>query len=130
MSNDHFIQAATRHLRSSRLLLEEKHFDNAVYLSGYAVECTLKGFLEIFLANSRVRQYSHQITTLHQAVFNKLYILYPQLKSELHFSFEDIEKLAQGHPGRRYWKSDIFTADEAKKIVETADHVYKTRFLH
>jgi HEPN domain-containing protein len=42
MSTVDFTASSTRHLRDASLLVEESRYDNALYLSGYAVECALK----------------------------------------------------------------------------------------
>lgn len=42
MPNVDFAAAATRHLRDASFLLESGRSDNAFYLCGYAVECSLK----------------------------------------------------------------------------------------
>ena len=47
MSATTFISVAQKHLTDSLLLLEQKRFDNAAYLSGYVVESCLKALLDI-----------------------------------------------------------------------------------
>ena len=47
MSTTAFISVAEKHLTDSSLLLAQKRFDNAGYLSGYVVECCLKALLDI-----------------------------------------------------------------------------------
>jgi HEPN domain-containing protein len=47
MSAATFISAAQKHLADTSLLLGQNRFDNAAYLSGYVVECSLKALLDI-----------------------------------------------------------------------------------
>ena len=43
--SENFISAAARHSFDADLLIENKRLDNAGYLAGYAVECSLKAII-------------------------------------------------------------------------------------
>jgi HEPN domain-containing protein len=49
--------AARRHLHDARTLLIAERFDNAAYLAGYVVECSMKKLLEIH--GHGAREYGH-----------------------------------------------------------------------
>lgn len=45
-SGEDYPEAAEKHLRDSKLLLDNNHFDGAAYLAGYVVECSLKTIIQ------------------------------------------------------------------------------------
>ena len=46
MANEHFISAARKHYNDAAVLHDAGRHDNCAYLSGYVVECALKGMIE------------------------------------------------------------------------------------
>jgi hypothetical protein len=64
MATPDFASAATRHLADARRLHSLSRFDNAVYHSGYGVECSLKAVIE--RTGLRPREYGHRLVKLER----------------------------------------------------------------
>jgi len=122
-----FVQAAGRHLQDAKILLRQERWDNAVYLSGYVVECSFKILVEFYFHNDQkaVKKYGHDLTELKGKAMERLRSLYPQLES--HIPSVQIEEtvLAQNHPERRYAKSKLWTEQEAILAVQRAEDIYQ-----
>ncbi len=122
-----FVQAAGRHLQDSKILLQQQRWDNAVYLSGYVVECSFKILVKIYFENDQkaVKKYGHDLTKLKGKAMERLRVLYPQLES--HIPSLQIEEtvLAQNHPERRYAQSGLWTKEEAELAVQRAREIYE-----
>jgi len=61
---DRFAQAAGRHLADSETLAAGSRLDNAVYLAGYVVECSLKAVISHHSSVRDARQYGHDLAAL------------------------------------------------------------------
>ena len=72
MNRDDFQKLAEIRFNDAEVLIENRQFDGAYYLSGYVIECALKAFIAKktreydFPPNSRTVQniYTHNLTTL------------------------------------------------------------------
>ncbi|HEV7666886.1 MAG TPA: hypothetical protein VGS22_00055 [Thermoanaerobaculia bacterium] len=62
-TKEDYAAAASRHLIDARLLAAESRWDNALYLSGYTAECSLKAVVE--RAGIGARGFSHKLNDLH-----------------------------------------------------------------
>jgi HEPN domain-containing protein len=51
--NQSFASAAGRHLQDAKILLSKKRWDNAIYLTGYVVECAFKLLVEQYFKNDQ-----------------------------------------------------------------------------
>ena len=60
--SDAFASAAARHWRDAQLLFDCDRFDNAAYLAGYAVECSLKVLLQV--GTLAPRAFGHELDRL------------------------------------------------------------------
>jgi len=122
---DSFAEAASRHLKDSKLLLENTRFDNAVYLAGYVVECAFKTTLEFYIDQSRAKAYRHNLVSLQGNGMNRLRTLYPAAIPYIPASQIDGTVLNQNHPHRRYSRSGLWNRDEAEKAVERAKEIFE-----
>jgi HEPN domain-containing protein len=122
-----FIQAAGRHLYDANLLLDEKRWDNAVYLAGYVVECTFKVLVEQYFQADRaaVKKYGHDLVELEGKAVERLRVMYPALDRQLPSSRINSTVLAQDHPDRRYAESGLWSEAQAKEAVNRAAEIYR-----
>ncbi|WP_062306083.1 HEPN domain-containing protein [Alicyclobacillus sendaiensis] len=126
---DAYAQAATRHLRDSKLLFGNQRFDNAVYLAGYVAECSMKAMIEVFDRHSNPRQFGHNLRKLQQEGLNRSIRLQPKLHSFLSSFAIDSTELAKGHPDRRYWATGRWRPDLARAVLELAEEIYQKTLL-
>ena len=66
-----FSMSAGRHLQDAQILLTQHRWDNAVYLSGYVVECSFKFLVEQYFkqhsrATSEAKDFGHKLTKLEE----------------------------------------------------------------
>jgi hypothetical protein len=94
-----FTSAAFRHFFDACLLSAQKRPDNAGYLAGYAIECSLKALLS---AGGIVhpRRYQHDLATLGGSALDLAILLAPSLR---HYRSEVIEAVLQAS---REWSSE------------------------
>jgi len=115
-----FIRAAEQRFRAAKILLREKFNDEAVYLAGYVIECSIKA---VILCNTSPRyrsqyadahlkgRHGHNFEVLKEILRNRGIGLPSSLSQELH---------------RTAWSIDLryevgqFDAVEAKAFVSTA----------
>ncbi|MBD2137727.1 HEPN domain-containing protein [Anabaena sp. FACHB-1237] len=126
MLPDSFPQAAARHLYDAKILLDQQRWDNAVYLAGYVVECSFKVLVEVYIPEGKtaVKKYGHDLTELQGKAIDRLRLMYPVLM-QLPTSQTQGTKLAENHPGRRYYKSGIWNQTEAEEAVNRAEEIYQ-----
>lgn len=124
---ENFTQAAGRHLYDSKILLERKRWDNAVYLAGYVVECTFKVLVENYFQIDRaaVKKYGHDLVELEGKAMERLRVMYPVLDNQLPSSRINQTVLAQDHPDRRYYQSDLWSESQATEAVNRAAEIYR-----
>jgi HEPN domain-containing protein len=122
-----FSNSAGRHLRDAKILLEEKRWDNAVYLAGYVVECSFKVLVEQYFKHDggAVKKYGHDLTELDGKTMERLRVLYPILDKQLPALRIADTVLAQNHPERRYFKSGLWVEAEAENAVQRAEEIYR-----
>ena len=126
-----FSMSAGRHLRDAQILLKEHRWDNAVYLSGYVVECSFKVLIEQYFnqlsgATSAAKNFGHDLTKLDGKAMERLRTIHPILDRQLPSSRIDGTVLANYHPERRYAASNLWTEEQAETSVERASEIYKS----
>jgi HEPN domain-containing protein len=129
-----FSMSAGRHLQDAQILLTEHRWDNAVYLSGYVVECSFKVLIEQYFSQPNFSQpsrdgreakkFGHDLTKLEGKAMERLRTMYPVLDRQLPSSRIDGTVLANDHPERRYAASNLWTAEQATVSVERASKIY------
>jgi HEPN domain-containing protein len=125
-----FSISAGRHLQDAHILLAKHRWDNAVYLSGYVVECSFKVVIEQYFSQpsggtTAAKKFGHDLTKLEGKAMERLRIIYPILDRQLSPSQMDDTVLANDHPERRYAISNFWTEEEAITSVQRADQIYK-----
>jgi len=74
-THENYSSAARRHLHDARTLLDAGRSDNAAYLAGYVIECSLKKLLEIH--GHGAREYSHDIQRMSGRALSLAAVLSP-----------------------------------------------------
>ena len=125
-----FSLSAGRHLQDAHILLTKYRWDNAVYLSGYVVECSFKVVIEQYFSQpsaitAAAKKFGHDLTKLEGKAMERLRTMYPILDKQLPSSRIDGTVLADFHPERRYAVSNLWTEEEAITSVQRADQIYK-----
>lgn len=126
-----FSMSAGRHLQDAQILLTQHRWDNAVYLSGYVVECSFKFLVEQYFkqhsrATSEAKDFGHKLTKLEGKAMERLRTIYPTLDQQLPSSRIDGTVLANDHPARRYAASNLWTEEQATISVERAGEIYNS----
>ena len=126
-----FSLSASRHLQDAHILLTKHRWDNAVYLSGYVVECSYKVVIEQYFSQTSrdttaAKKFGHDLTKLEGKAMERLRIIYPILGRQLPSSRMDGTVLANNHPERRYAVSNLWTEEKAITSVQRADQIYKS----
>jgi len=125
-TGEDFPDAAARHLDDATALLNEGRHDNAAYLSGYVVECTMKTVLRIELGD---HPEVHDLTALSRRASGLAAL--PGARTARHAA----SLLATRHPlydyrekgwseSMRYQPSGHVSADTASEWLAEAQNVY------
>ncbi len=111
--------------------MTKRRWDNAVYLSGYVVECSFKVLVEQYFnqfsgTTRAAKNFGHDLTKLEGKAMERLRTIYPILDRQLPLSRIDGTVLANYHPERRYAASSLWTEEQATISVERAGEIYKS----
>jgi HEPN domain-containing protein len=116
--------AAARHWEDALLLLRNDRFDNAGYLSGYVVECSLKALIEA--SGDAARRYHHELGTLSGDALFLACLIAPALRRyQLPASADFTKMVAEWAPERRYCPSGDLPAATAQRWIEVAERIYR-----
>ena len=126
-----FSMSAGRHLQDAQILLTEHRWDNAVYLSGYVVECSFKVLIEQYFNQpssngGAAKKFGHDLAKLEGKAMERLRTIYPILDQQFPSSRIDDTVLANSHPERRYAASNLWTEEQARKSVLRAGEIYNS----
>jgi hypothetical protein len=129
-----FSMSAGRHLQDAQILLTQHRWDNAVYLSGYVVECSFKVLIEKYFNQpssngSAAKKFGHDLAKLEGKAMERLRTIYPILDQQFQqfpSSSVDDTVLAHYHPERRYAASNLWTEEKAAKSFERAGKIYNS----
>ena len=125
MSTTAFISVAEKHLTDSSLLLAQKRFDNAGYLSGYVVECCLKALLDIDGMPS-VKELGHELPLMAGNALMLGYVLAPSRRRYNLAATPDLDLLIRDwKPDSRYEKENTTTPALAESRVRGARAAYE-----
>ena len=126
---DRFAHAAGRHLTDAQTLVAQNRLDNAMYLAGYVVECSLKALVSHHLGRAAAQQYGHDLAALQGRALQQLRVLVPQAHLRLPTSGTLGTGLDHGHPVRRYWASGLWTLQEVQVALNRAADIYRGTVL-
>ena len=120
-----FISAAVRHFDDSEHLLNESRIDNAGYLAGYVVECSLKAVI-MCGSGPHPRQYGHDLALLGREALDLALLLSPSLRC---YRPETIDEITQGsrnwQPSWRYAATGDLTQQKAQEIIESGKKAFE-----
>lgn len=118
-----FASAAGRHLDDCERLLRSGRHDNAAYLAGYVVECSLKAVVES--GGLSAVSYGHDLTTLSGSALDLAYLLTPSVwRYQTARTPEANELHAKWRPERRYWRTGEVDEATACRFLAAADATY------
>ena len=124
MSAQTLISAAGKHLADTNLLLEQRRYDNAAYLSGYVVECSLKALL-VFDGMPTERELGHDLPLMSANALTLAYVLAP---SRRRYSLEgspDLDALIRSwSPNSRYERDGTALPELAESRLKGAQAAY------
>jgi HEPN domain-containing protein len=119
------ISVARKHLTDSSLLLDQKRFDNAAYLSGYVVECCLKALLDIDGMPSG-KELGHELPLMAGNALMLGYALAPSRRRYNLAATPDLDLLIKDwKPDARYEKENTTTLALAESRVRGARAAYE-----
>lgn len=102
MTTENFLSASKKHYNDATTLNAAIRHDNSAYLSGYVVECALKGMIKSS-SSLNPRNFGHNVSALSSHVATLGAILSPSRRHlTLPTSQDYIELLAQWKPEERY----------------------------
>lgn len=121
---DDFVSASARHATDAELLLRVGRLDNAGYLAGYAVECSLKAV--ILHGGGRPQAYKHDLAALSGAALDLAVILSPGLRRYRSDLIPTIAAVgAEWRPSLRYSQTGSITHPQAKRFVDAGRKAFE-----
>lgn len=140
MAGEDFYEAAVRHWIDGIILEEQKEYDNAVCMQGFAAECALKKIMEkvrsIKMRDSdEIEKYKKGYSHLGEAMMRDIQImllvdmeLLAILEPSCALKLSKMELphiLFQDHPERRYFRDGTYTKADAEDCRKAADSLIK-----
>ena len=129
-NGDDYVDAASKHVKDARILLDQNRLDNAEYLAGYVVECTLKTIA--VLEGINVRMYKHDINQIHSKLVRDIpslaspktaaYIRYPitNLQYGLPNGWEEVMRYRSPFVAKACAESWVIEAERLyRQIIQT-----------
>lgn len=121
-----YVSAAIRHTSDAEFLLGRGRVDNAGYLAGYGVECSLKAVVRLG-GGLLPKALGHNLENLHGAALELATLLSPGIRR---YRVEDGPRVSflihYWDPELRYERSGSMTVDQARSLVREA----RTRVRH
>ena len=125
-TEENYGSAARRHLHDAQALLGQGRTDNAAYLAGYVLECSLKKLLEMH--GYGAREYGHDLQRMSGQALSLAAILSPCAGR---YRIDDIDGFADAvafwRPSQRYFPTGAVVNGE--RMVALASHVYERILL-
>ena len=119
-NGDDYPEAAGRHLRDAKVLLDGERHDGAAYLAGYVVECTMKTLIQV--ETGRPRR-SHDLAALR----DEIGVLAAQADTRtgrFHAGLPSMaSEILDWDPEMRY-RGEVVPPDTSRAWWEEADAVY------
>lgn len=131
MTNEDFYEAAIRHWIDGSILEGQGEYDNAVCMQGFAAECALKKIMDMLHVMNDVKKYSH----FGEELFEDIKMILsgdPELTALINPSYGLRLSaillpvvLFQDHPGRRYFKDESYSKEDARECKNAANALIK-----
>ncbi|MEK7728059.1 MAG: hypothetical protein AAB354_06555 [candidate division KSB1 bacterium] len=122
---DNFLSAAARHYVDSGLLLASRRIDNAGYLAGYTVECSLKAII-LHGSGRNPKTYGHELSTLGGLALDLALLLSPSWRRYRPKSITEILAVfGDWNPEWRYSTTGELLEEKANDLVMTAEKAFK-----
>jgi len=123
VTREAFASAAGRHLDDADLLLHCGRFDNAAYLAGYVVECSLKFVVEA--AGLSGAPYRHDIVMLSREALNLACLLTPTVwRYQAPQTPEMTDLHSTWNPSLRYSRTGEVPQSTAQRFLRAAYDTY------
>ncbi len=123
--DEDYVSAAARHFVDSEHLLSESRADNAGYLAGYVVECSLKAVM-MSGGGPHPRQYGHDLALLGREALDLALLLSPSLR---YYRPETIDEIIQDtkdwRPSWRYAATGDLSQQKAHQMVESGKKAFE-----
>lgn len=115
-----YVSAAVRHATDAEHLFGSGRFDNAGYLAGYGVECSLKALVRLG-GGPTPQKLGHELQNLHGVALDLATLLSPGIR-RYHVEGDPCVDFAVRHwrPSLRYERSGMLTAEDARRVVDAA----------
>lgn len=127
-SGQDYPAASRKHCRDARVLLDNRCFDGAAYLSGYAVECTLKTLIQVDNKHTKPK-ITHDLEKLSKEVLDLMML--PDSRTARYFDVLKQKKIPYDEPPRgwretlRYYPEGTIPAPTAGDWVADAERLYE-----
>lgn len=116
--------AAARHWEDAIILTQANRFDNAAYLAGYVVECSLKSLIEI--SGTSPKAFQHELATLSGDALLLAYLMVPGLQRYRLPSSADFAAMSRDWtPEHRYCPSGQISGPTAQVWLQVAEQTYR-----
>jgi HEPN domain-containing protein len=122
MADLNFTAAATRHLRDARLLAENGRYDNALYLAGYVVECSLKAVASGH--GVQAQAYGHGLSKLEGDALDLAMAMAPAA-SRYRPPVGTVQEVSSRWSTSHRYALDHVTPGMASVVIESAERVWK-----
>jgi hypothetical protein len=121
--NEAFASAAKRHWEDAETLFLADRLDNAAYLSGYAVECSLKVLVEA--AGAAPKPLGHELATLAGDALLLACLMTPTMRRYHIPQSADFDGLKQcWNPEMRYSATGQISNQQVKACLRAAEQSY------
>lgn len=122
--SDAYVSAAARHWEAAQKLLLDNRFDNAAYLAGYAVECSLKVLVQA--AGTIPKRLGHELAALSGDALLLACLMTPSVRCYLVPQSADFDDLVKHWtPEMRYWATGEVTCATAETWLRAAEQTYR-----
>jgi hypothetical protein len=123
--NEHYHDAAARHLNDGSLLYENQRYDNTFYLLGYVVECSLKTIVAEGGRHDAIL--THDLEKLSAEYFGLVLLLSPGLRRYRHIVREEADRtrFLGWNTGLRYGSSGGTSKATAFEALQSATRIFR-----
>lgn len=120
-----FVSATARHLTDASFLAENNRIDNAGYLAGYAVECSLKAII-VHSGGQDPRVYGHDLATLGGAALDLSLLLSPAPCHYRSYTIDEIINVFKDwEPSLRYTATGTLSQSKTINLVAAARKAFE-----
>jgi len=121
---ENFVSATARHLMDAKFLSKNNRMDNAGYLAGYAVECSLKAII-MHGRGPDPKAYGHDLITLGGAALDLSLLLSPGLRRYRAETIDEIvDAFKDWEPSWRYRPTGTVSGKAVEILLMAADKAF------